>query len=529
MASASGETAAAFLRLSRDLPGFLATPHTIHDVRVRLRADLATRSQRFLALVDRAIYGHPGSPYLALLREAGCELGDVAALVDREGIDSALRILAGRGVYVTDDEFKGRRPAVRGSRTFTFRDEDFDNPLVRPHLIRFTGGSTGRPSRVRVGLPLVDAVSASLRLALDAHGFGAARQAFWWPLPIAHMLYAAKLGQPSVGWFYPVHPLPRAALTVARATALVSRVAGYRLPPPRRCDLADPAPLVRWLGRLLADGQPLSLYTMTGAATRLAIAASEAGQSLRGLMLHVSSEPLTPARRRHIEAAGARVMVNYSSVELSAVAYSCAAPQAVDDVHIMLDRYAVVTRRRATVPGGPAVDALLFSTLTPSAQKIALNTELGDEAVVEERDCDCLLGSLGLRTHLSEIRSFGKLTGEGVTFARSNLEQFVEVILPARFGGTSMDYQITEEENASGTARLVLRVHPTVGPLDEAAARAALLAYLRQAGPVEQYQAALWEQAGTIEVRREPPNASCVGKVPPVRVVRTEDGAGPAR
>ena len=47
---------------------------------------------------------------------------------------------------------QGRTPAVRGSQTFSFRDADFDNPLTVPHFESRSGGTRGRPTRIRVDL-----------------------------------------------------------------------------------------------------------------------------------------------------------------------------------------------------------------------------------------------------------------------------------------------------------------------------------------------------------------------------------------
>src|SRR4029434_1027989 len=113
--------------------------------------------------------------------------------------------------------------------------------------------------------------------------------------------------------------------------------------------------------------------------------------------------------------------------------------------------------------------------ISPLSARVLLNAEMGDYARVEERPCDCELGALGLRTHLSDIRSFEKLTGEGMTVVRTNLLPLLEHALPARFGGSSLDYQLVEVEGADSATRLVLRVHPSIGPLVEGEVRDALL------------------------------------------------------
>jgi len=37
-------------------------------------------------MVERNIYGHPKSPYLPLLKHAGCDLGDIVAMVRSMGL-----------------------------------------------------------------------------------------------------------------------------------------------------------------------------------------------------------------------------------------------------------------------------------------------------------------------------------------------------------------------------------------------------------------------------------------------------------
>jgi hypothetical protein len=486
---------------------------------------LASRERRLLANVEHLIYRNPRSPYLALLRHAGCELEDFRALVAREGLDGALAELADRGVYVTYDELKGQRPIVRGSSTFSFRPTDFDNPLLRPQFIQYTSGSTGPASAVRIGLPFVEERAASLAVVFEAHGIERPQFLCWWPVAVIWITLAGKLGYPALGWFYPVHPLPPLASLPARYLALVGALLGFRFPLPEHCDLTTPERLLDWLTPRLATGRPTVLRTMASAGVRLALAARAAGRRLDGLTILAGGEMTTPARRRQIEATGARVIVVFSSSELGSASYSCATPATTDDVHLMTDRLAVIQRPRPLVQDGPIVDALLFTSLSPHTGKVLLNAETGDSARLDVRDCGCLLGALGMRTHLSEIRSFEKLTGEGVTFARSSLVQILEEVLPARFGGTSLDYQLAEEEAPDSTTRLVLRVHPTVGDLDEAAVRTVLFDALRQIGPVDAYQTRIWQRSETVEVRREPPLATRAGKVLPFQLRSRAAGA----
>ena len=511
---------AAAARLTRDLPAYLRHPMTPEQIRAGVTQRLAQRPERLLAIVARTIYANPRSPYLKLLRMAGCELGDLRALVQQEGVEGALQLLVARGVYVTFDELKGRREAVRGSQRFTFRQEEFDNPTIGPHLIVRTGGSGGRASRVGLSLEHFKDWACSLGITLQAHGAGDSDQVYWWQVPFQGMLGSARIGRPPIAWFYPMHPLPPAARLAGWYLVALSRLAGQPLPIPRRADLDRPEQVVDWTIAQVAAGRTLTLRATPSTAMRAATHALEAGKRLHGVTFMLSGEAVTPARRRQIEQTGARLIVRYASVELMGLSYSCATPRSADDVHVMLDMYGFAKRQREAFPDGPVVDATLFTTLGPNAAKIAFNAELGDYAQIEERDCGCLLGQLGMRVHLSEIRSFEKLTGEGVTFARSNLETILDDSLPGRFGGTGLNYQVAEEEAANGATRLILRISPSVGQLDADIVRDTLLDELSRGNLVNAYHAALWRQAQTIEVRREPPLMTKGGKVLPFHVLR---------
>ena len=507
-------------RLARDLPGWLQTRLEPEQLLAGIERDLSAREAQFLAMADLAIYSQPRSPYRKLLQHVGCEAGDLRHLVGQEGLEGALGQLASQGVYITFDEFKGRRAVVRGSARFSFTDRDFDSPLVTSHYLAFTGGTRGRPGRVLRPLAHVESIATSWGASLLAHGIDNPLTSYWLTNPITTMLFHLKLGHEAALWLHPLEFFPLRAQIGSRYFRLLATLSGTPFPRPRLLDPDDAARLARWLGRRAQGSRPVVLNTIPSSAVRVAVAAQEAGISLRGVTFYLQSEPLTPARLRHIEASGARMISTYTSMELPVVGVSCATPETADDYHVMAYRYVTIQRDRPVVEGGPSVPALLLTTLSETAPKIALNTELGDYARLSTRPCGCLLGSLGLTTHLSEARSFEKLSGEGVTFVRSNLTQTLEDVLPRQFGGTSIDYQLVEEEAPDSSTRLVLRVRPSVGPLDEESLRAALLAELGRGGIVDRYHAELLRRASSVIVVRQPPLASAAGKVLPFQLLK---------
>jgi hypothetical protein len=239
-------------------------------------------------------------------------------------------------------------------------------------------------------------------------------------------------------------------------------------------------------------------------------------------MFFVVGEPLSPTKRRAIEASGATVVNFYGFTELGIVGSACsrvAVAPAQDDIHIFSDNLAVITRPRPVVASGPEVPSLLFTSLLPHvAPKILLNVESGDSGIIERRGCGCLFDQMGWNDHMSHIHSFSKLTSEGLTFVGTDLVKVIEDILPARFGGAPTDYQLVEAEDASGFTRLFLVISPTLGEVDESAARETLLDALATKGPAGRLSSAFWRNSDTIRIRRAYPAVTSVGKILPFHV-----------
>jgi phenylacetate-coenzyme A ligase PaaK-like adenylate-forming protein len=264
--------------------------------------------------------------------------------------------------------------------------------------------------------------------------------------------------------------------------------------------------------------------TYASSAVRVAVAARERGIDLRGVCFITLGEPYTDAKRAVVEAAGARAVPRYAFTEGGVVGYGCASPRSADDMHVMAHALAIVHRRRPT-PGGD-VDALLFTSLSPSAPKVLLNVETGDTARLERRPCGCPMDALGLRDHVADITSFEKLSGEGISFAGVDLIRVLEEALPARIGGSGGDYQLVEDEDAHGILRTVLIVSPPVGAVDEERVREVFLEALGATGGAERIGTDLWRRAETVRIRRQWPVPTGAGKVLPFHVARSRAAAG---
>lgn len=95
----------------------------------------------------------------------------------------------------------------------------------------------------------------------------------------------------------------------------------------------------------------------------------------------------------------------------------------------------------------------------------------------------------------------------------SDVVRVIEEVLPGRFGGGPMDYQLQEDETEDGLPRLRLVVHPNVGPIQpDAVAEAFLLAIGSKSGG-ERVAELLWRQAGVLQVERRTPERTRAGKI----------------
>jgi hypothetical protein len=258
------------------------------------------------------------------------------------------------------------------------------------------------------------------------------------------------------------------------------------------------------------------LNTTVSGGLRVATAARSAGIDLQGTTLMVAGEPATPAKVRGITASGAAMFMDYGMGEAGRLAMGCAATDDATDVHLLTDAYAIIPWPRTVRHTGERVSSFHVTGWHPSAPKLLLNVEFDDYGVIEERQCGCPLGELGLHVHLRNIRSYGKLTGEGVTLVGSEMVRILEEVLPSRFGGSPLDYQLTEEEDGSGFTRLWLLVSPDVALPDEEEARTVILDALSHSSAAADVAGAFWRQASTLGIRRCPAYTNARGKQPSI-------------
>lgn len=518
----------AYARFLSGLRGFLRERMTLERARGIVRARLETRADNFLHLLERSVYQNPRSPYRTLLEWADCGLEDIRRMLRTEGLEATLRALRESGVYVTFEEFKGRAPIVREGRELPIRPGDFDNPHLSRTFGRASGGSTGASRHVRIDLDHLRALVPMTMIADWAHGLLGTPAVNWFdtlPGPGLQInLIAHQYDDVPERWFSPLSRPGQRQAWRFRATEwgilAIGRAMGARLPLPESADLGDADILARWAEETLREHGRCRIITMVSRALRIALAAEELGIDLAGMTFSAGGEPPTRAKLEAIERTGARFVSSYYFAEAGAAALACANPADINDLHLLRDQLALIQYPR-NVPGVEAtVDSFHFTSLLPKAPKVLLNAESDDYGIVEDRSCGCPLDELGLDVHIRWIRSFRKLTGEGVTLIGTDMIHILENVLPSRFGGSALDYQLLEEEDERGFTRLSIIVSPRVELADEREVVRAVLDELGRGDAAANISRSIWTQAETLRVRRMEPVWTERGKLLPLHIAR---------
>jgi hypothetical protein len=438
---------------------------------------------------------------------------------------------------VTFEEFKGREPLVRHGHVIPVQARVFDNPYLSHYYQAESGGTTGAGTRVVIDLDHLAAQAPHTMMTCNAHDVLNVPTATWFGiLPnssgLNNLLRLARFGQMPERWFSPVtagslRPSLRSHLATQYIVAM-GRLLGVLIPWPQPVPLDQANVVARWAAEALEAHGACLMRTHVSMALRVCIAAREEGLDLTGAAFLGGGEPPTPAKVGEIARTGARHVPTYFFTEAGAVGMGCAEPIDVNDIHLFKDALALIQHPRQ-VPGSEiTVHAFHFTALMPTAPKLLLNVESDDYGVIEHRSCGCPLESYGFTEHLRHIRSFRKLTGEGVTLVGSEMVRILEEVLPARFGGSPLDYQLLEEEDEDAFTRLSLLVSPKIVINDEKEVIGAVLEALGRGSVAADLTRAIWIQARTLQVKRREPVWTARGKLMPLHLSRRSEASSDA-
>lgn len=508
-------------RLVRPLCNFLRDKVSLQRAEEEIRRRLDAREECFLELVRAHVYERPGTSYHRLLKHAGCDFADLRAYIRRHGLEETLHRLAGEGVYLTSEEFKGKKEVVRGTESFRVCPTEFENFGSDAGYGVQSSGTRNLPvpSFVRFEwLALRAYVTCVFFSAHDLFSYSHAMHDAILPGSggINNLLMYSKIGIATDRWFARVIPgfKHRHHVWTTFLIVLLGKLIGPAFPRPQFINIGTVHRIVQWILEENRRGRLCCVTAAASNATRIAKVAGEMGVFLKGTKFICVGEPLTEAKREMIERVGATGTTRYAYGGNVSIGFGCAHPVYTDEIHVNQYLLALVSHSRAVGDPRLSIHPLLCTTLDAASPRILLNVESGDYATFDKRNCGCALEKAGLALHLHRIRSFEKFTSEGVNYNYTDLFELMEKIFPTEFGGSPGDYQLVEEEDEHGQTRISLLVHPDIGKVNDEM----LLVRLRELLGDKPWHSRFWQDAGTFRVKREAPHASARGKILPLHI-----------
>ncbi len=493
-----------------------------------VRRYLENRDVHFLELMRRAVFARTSSPYHTLFQWAGCSYQDLEAAVRADGLEATLESLRKAGVYLTHDEFKGKRPVERSGKTMSVDPSDFANPLVRGMLETSSSGSRSRGTVTRRSLEyqfyreaqecvFVNEFDISkralVRLSSILPATGGLRRGLLYPrrgYPVDK--WFALAGSFRHSWHYRV---------VTGFLILEARLLGIKVEFPTYLPHNDFSQVARHLARRKSEGADCMFSASVSSAVRVAAAAAEEDLDISGILFGVHGEALTDPKRAVIEATGARPYPGYTISELGKIGGPCRQMDKGNCVHVCRDSVALISYRRLAPLTEVEIDSLMFTSLLPFAATILVNVEMDDSGVLGPATCDCSLSAMGFNQQVSNIFSYGKLTGQGMTLLGGDVLNILERALPERFGGTPTDYQLVEREGEQQT-EIELRVNPRLGALSEEEVKSYFLSQVAgfTGGAISRWT---WLQTEGVQVALAEPYMSGNRKVQPLHLLGTSE------
>jgi hypothetical protein len=519
-----------YTRMSRGVLKLLRAPK-IADPEGIVLAQMANRERHFLETARDVIFANPNHPYCRMFQLAGCSFEDLKQGVKRDGLEPTLAALHRAGVYLSHDEFKGKKPIMRSGQTIPSSNASFINPLVSGFYQSRSGGSRSKGTITQQSLEIQ--LYRECYYHFMNREFGLDKRSFVGVMPIlpaawglGQCIQAARRGKCFERWFtvggtFRSSGHYRAA---TKAMVILARAMGANIPSPMYFQPNDFSRAAAWLAEKRRKGDPCWVHGLLSLCVRIAAAALEMGYDIRGTIFRVSGEALTDAKRRVIESTGAEVFPFYHIHEFGQIGQSCRQMNTGNCVHIQRDAVAVISWHRAAPLTDIEVNSLLFTSLLPFAPRVLINVEMDDAGILGPVRCDCTYQKSGFVEQVSDIYSFGKLTGQGITLIGADVVHILEEILPQRFGGAPGDYQLVEEEGSNQT-QILLRISPRSGISSPEVVKEAFLGEVRRlfGGSMTFRQ---WQHTGAVKAVIGEPHVTGSGKVLPLHLLGPGTGYG---
>jgi hypothetical protein len=514
----------------------LTPDEALSEARIQLEDRMKNRESNFLTIINKGIIDNIKSPYRQMLSSLKIGKEEIKKWVECDGIETTLNHLLDEGIYFTVDEFKGKKEVIRNNLRFKCYETDFDNPYIKAAYEVKSGASRSAGTRVRIDFEYLTKRSLYDAYLLAMFDLLNAPIANWFPLfpgapGINSSLRFSKIGNPPKKWFSQVksHQIKVnwEKELGAKLIFSIARLYGVPIANPEYVDLNSAHIIAVWASRMCLEYSKCVIYTFASSAVRICIAAQERNINITGTYFLVTGEPLTEKKKSEIENAGAKAIPVYGISEAGVIAAGCnniKCGSQSDHCHVYKDSTAVIKHKYNDNDRELTVDSFLFTNLMFESPKLLLNVGMGDYGSVNELETDCEFGKIGFSTHVSGIKSYEKLTGEGVTFVDTDFVDIIERKLPEKFGGSSTDYQLIECEESGGLNKLKLFVSPRIQGIDENILKSTFLILLKNSktSPESWTQSGtvMWEQVNILKIERAEPVPTKSGKIIPFSVTK---------
>jgi len=500
----------------REIKKFVDSPLTIEECRAFVERNVQRREENFLHMVSSLVYGRKKSPYRTLLEHAQIAEADVKAMVHKSGIEETLRFLKDEGIYFTFEEFKGRCTTIRKGREFSFSPSDFQNDFSSALGRVCSGSSQGSGTMINWGHDYLLNRAIHEMIMFDMYDCRSSPCTVWYPVFPSHVvLYALRLRKmkmPIQVWHSPVRFPKKQNLQDWLDLHMYKNVALKNIEL-QHVPLNDPSLIVEWAAGMIQQHGKCSISTFASGAVRICQAAQEKGISIASTIFFVAGEPLTLRKRREIEKCGCAAVNAYYFSEGGFVGCTCPTAATADAVHFFSDSFSVIQHERELAHCDQKVQAFLFSSFYRNCPIVMLNLENGDHGNISDVQCGYAGEQRVAAQHISNIRSFEKITTEGVTFYIDDFVRVIEEYFPKRFGGASIDYQLVEEETTEGISRLYIYIHPKHADVTLQAVKEVLLTHVSKTGERDS-RVSMWKQIEALQIKRVAPIVTVRGKTP---------------
>ncbi len=508
-----------YIRFFLELPSFLKDTMSFDESMEIIKERLKNREENFLKLLKKGIFENKKSPYLKLFKLSRCGYEDVERMVRRDGLEAALHSLREDGVYLSLEEFKGKRAVERRGVSFEFTDRDFINPCITSFYRVKSGGSRSLGTKTEINLEFLKKRSVYYPLMIKMFGLEDSALGIWFPGPplgagLIPFLQFAKAGKVADKWFTPTQ-LYFSRKIGLRIMSFIMSAQNKRFPYPQYTSIAGLHHVLDWMSGAKRSHKGLVFLTYPSLAVRICELAAEKKIDIANTKFWLVGEPISEAKAGVIQSQMCSIIPIYAFMELGLLAFGCPDRQYVESVHLAKDTLAMIQHKRYIPALSTHLDVFLFSSIMPSSPKILLNIENGDYGIVDKKPCGCIAGEIGLDIQIRDIQSFEKLNAEGMTLFVSDFIPILENILPKKFGGGPLDYQLFEEETQTRTV-INLIVSPRVGNIDEGAVIAVILSELRKKTNAASQMAELLSDAGAFKVKRAHPQWTQGSKIYPL-------------